>query len=102
MDDLLTGTETFQQALELKSQLTKMFKQGWIVAAEWASNNADLVIDSQVREIILNSETSKMLGMHWHCAEDKLFYAMNLNDCIAAAKQNSTKFTKQINSSATI
>ncbi|XP_076396216.1 uncharacterized protein LOC105664283 [Megachile rotundata] len=80
VDDLLTGTDSIEKALELKDQLISLLKCGGFEFHKWASNKHELVIESknkdQKQNICLNNETKKLLGVHWDSIEDIIVYSI--------------------------
>jgi hypothetical protein len=95
MDDLLTGAETVEEALELKSQLSNCLSKGGFRLRKWSSNDAQVIQNSQQHDITLNSDSSKILGMFWNGNSDNLFYSTNSNSGSPSTHENSEKYTKR-------
>jgi hypothetical protein len=89
MDDLLTGAETVEEALELKPQLSNCLSKGGLRLRKWSSNDAQVIKNSQQHDITLNSDSSKILGMFWNGNSDNLFYSTNSNSGSPSTDENS-------------
>nr|XP_034194643.1 uncharacterized protein LOC117610904 [Osmia lignaria] len=82
VDDLLSGAATIQEALKLKNQLIELLNLGGFQLHKWASNKVELTgqsIDNMNESltICLNTQTRKLLGVHWNPIEDALIYSIN-------------------------
>ncbi|XP_018396617.1 PREDICTED: uncharacterized protein LOC108774886 [Cyphomyrmex costatus] len=93
VDDLLTGTETLEQAKILKTQITKLLSSGGFELRQWASNHPQL-IESQSAErqehwCLEFSEMHKTLGILWNPQQDNFLY--HFTKC-----QDSSKITKRL------
>ncbi|XP_033212443.1 uncharacterized protein LOC117170034 [Belonocnema kinseyi] len=90
VDDLLTGAHTFQEALELRNDLSNLLNKGSFNLRKWASNYPTLCNGlSDETSITYRSldptETIKTLGIHWNAKTDSILYTVNLpnsNDTI--------------------
>ncbi|XP_076387400.1 uncharacterized protein LOC143264382 [Megachile rotundata] len=79
MDDLLTGAENFEAALEVKRQCIGLAKSGGFNLRQWASNDirllAELESDTQRTSLCLDfTESRKTLGIHWNPLDDRISY----------------------------
>ncbi|XP_063993672.1 uncharacterized protein LOC135171214 [Diachasmimorpha longicaudata] len=84
VDDLLTGTQTREEALELRENLNNLVKLGGFNLRQWASNDpsilADLAPDSVNQHLqIGDSTTLKTLGIYWNSAADTITYAAKIS-----------------------
>jgi hypothetical protein len=84
MDDLLTGTNSLNEAIQIRDEITSILKGGGFQLCKWASNCAELLPkstdSSEISKFItldLQADT-KTLGLLWNCATDKLKY--NISD----------------------
>ncbi|CAK9799131.1 hypothetical protein ANTPLA_LOCUS1906 [Anthophora plagiata] len=81
VDDLLSGANTIQEALELKRQLIEILKLGGFELHKWASNKSELIEESNIEDkshsICLNSQSRKLLGIHWDPTRDFITYSIN-------------------------
>ncbi|XP_076661047.1 uncharacterized protein LOC143364788, partial [Halictus rubicundus] len=81
IDDLLTGTDSLEAALELKEQCIALARAGGFHLRQWTSNDtrliADLQIQNQQESLCLDpSETKKTLGVYWNPASDQITYIL--------------------------
>jgi hypothetical protein len=86
MDDVLSGGDTEEIAIEAKRQLTEVLRRGGFELQKWASNNKTFMntVEPEKRaknaEIGINSkETIKTLGIAWQSSEDTLLIMNNVN-----------------------
>jgi hypothetical protein len=84
MDDLLTGTNSLNEAIQIRDEITSILKGGGFQLCKWTSNCAELLPkstdSSEISKFItldLQADT-KTLGLLWNCATDKLKY--NISD----------------------
>jgi hypothetical protein len=84
MGDLLTGTNSLNEAIQIRDEITSILKGGGFQLCKWASNCAELLPkstdSSEISKFItldLQADT-KTLGLLWNCATDKLKY--NISD----------------------
>jgi hypothetical protein len=74
MDDLLTGTNSLNEAIQIRDEITSILKGGGFQLCKWASNCAELLPkstdSSEISKFItldLQADT-KTLGLLWNCA----------------------------------
>ncbi|XP_076379701.1 uncharacterized protein LOC143259842 [Megalopta genalis] len=83
VDDLLTGCETFKQALELQNSLISTLAKAGFPLRKWASNDPRLTDqphgDNQGLEFKSLNREPKTLGLLWSAADDKLGYSSEYN-----------------------
>lgn len=77
VDDLLTGCDTTEEAIELQHQMSILLQSGGFQLRKWITNDSTVLqnIPEDHREISLPLEfeldnTTKTLGMHYHPAVD--------------------------------
>ncbi|CAK9796147.1 hypothetical protein ANTPLA_LOCUS665 [Anthophora plagiata] len=80
VDDLLTGCETIELAIELRNTLTSILARAGFPLRKWASN--DPRVNSRDRdnihgqvEIKETDKEPKTLGLLWHTKSDELSYS---------------------------
>ncbi|XP_075990332.1 uncharacterized protein LOC142985983 [Anticarsia gemmatalis] len=85
VDDLLSGKDTLEDAIEASQQLKEMMKRGGFTLKKWASNNAEFMKSVSFDErssnahFDLNKEGKvKALGILWNLKTDKIEYNSNL------------------------
>lgn len=79
IDDILSGGEDINQALQLKEELISLLKLGSFELRKWASNSQELLntVPLEHCEVPLrqNEEaTFKILGLHWQSKTDSFAY----------------------------
>ncbi|XP_076656367.1 uncharacterized protein LOC143361012 [Halictus rubicundus] len=77
MDDLLTGTNSSDEAAKLIEQLTDIFQRGGMNLRQWSSNKPQLLKGLQERTtddcLCLDPQAvKKTLGIYWHPREDTI------------------------------
>ena len=92
VDDLLTGAQNLQKAIELRSELIFLLKKGGFNLRKWASNHSqlrnELSSDASSSHLSLDpTETVKTLGIHWDSMTDSFLYTVNLPN----SKEKTTK-----------
>jgi hypothetical protein len=83
VDDLLTGTNTISNSIELRNQLISALSKGGFQLQKWASNYSEIL---PAHETGANSTVKldhkhevKTLGLVWNCKNDTLKYTVNAN-----------------------
>ncbi|XP_050344653.1 uncharacterized protein LOC126769778 [Nymphalis io] len=85
MDDLLTGCNDNEGAINIFEQMTKLMKQGGFTLQKWCSNSNELLkyikedvqsIDNAV--VFKENDTVKILGNCWNKIRDEFVFTMNL------------------------
>ncbi|XP_055387124.1 uncharacterized protein LOC129615784 [Condylostylus longicornis] len=96
VDDLLSGADSIEKALEMQKQLLNMMASGGFSLRKWSSNAAELLeaLPQEHREInwplkIEEAETVKTLGIQWDPANDQFSYKISL------LENDSRKWTKR-------
>ncbi|XP_055543175.1 uncharacterized protein LOC129728748 [Wyeomyia smithii] len=82
VDDVITGADTLDEAIILRSQLSSLFGSGGFHLRKWASNCASALTGVPKADIELKvpieldgSDTIKTLGMHWQPCSDELRFS---------------------------
>jgi hypothetical protein len=76
VDDLLTSTDTIEQAEALKKDLIKLLKQGSFELAKWQSNYAPLSeLNDPVKSVQLSEHVS-VLGLRWDFKQDEFHFKL--------------------------
>lgn len=93
VDDLLTGANTFQDALELRNDLVSITQRGGLILQKWASNEPRLIRDfsSKAEGELMSldmSDTIKTLGISWTVKNDTIVYTVK-------CPENDDKITKR-------
>ncbi|XP_018402067.1 PREDICTED: uncharacterized protein LOC108779200 [Cyphomyrmex costatus] len=94
VDDLLTGAETLEQAIKLKTQITELLNSGGFKLRKWASNHSQL-IESPTNEQQEEQwcfdfmEAHKTLGILWNPQQDCFLYRLTTH-------QEVSKITKRV------
>lgn len=91
VDDLLTGADSINDAIELRSQLINLLEKGNFELAKWCSNSNKINELSLANPTVveINDETIKsVLGLSWLPSEDVLTFR-------ATAFPNERKWTKR-------
>lgn len=85
VDDLMTGCQTIQEAIELQKELDKICLSGGFKLRKWASNSSEVLssIPSSEREIQpfeinVDSSVIKTLGIFWSPFIDSFSFQVNL------------------------
>lgn len=87
VDDLLTGTNTIEEARVLRDEIIILLARGGFNIRQWASNDEqvlnDLDPDAVNSNLILDKDnTLKTLGIAWRACNDKLCYSTRSIDGI--------------------
>ena len=83
MDDLLTGTNDFDNALKLRSELQSLLMRGGFELRKWTSNEPTLLpsineFDNASHRVNLEKDgNTKLLGLGWNYMNDELNYVVN-------------------------
>ncbi|XP_022817932.1 uncharacterized protein LOC111350544 [Spodoptera litura] len=84
MDDLLSGTDTVDEAITLSLELTHTLKRGGFILTKWASNSIEVMksIEEDKRSVNASIDlnlngTIKALGITWNLKSDRFQYNCN-------------------------
>ena len=82
VDNLLTGAETIEKALEIRHEMTELLKLGGFNLRQWASNDERVLKGLSDDQIETNFEldreqTVKTLGLSWNASLDSVTYFVN-------------------------
>ncbi|XP_017791904.1 PREDICTED: uncharacterized protein LOC108573925 [Habropoda laboriosa] len=73
VDDLLTGTETIENAKEIREEISKILVASGFELRKWASNCLKIADADSDRQFNIDKDP-KTLGLKWSPAEDQLSY----------------------------
>ncbi|XP_063921279.1 uncharacterized protein LOC135136082 [Zophobas morio] len=94
MDDLLSGSNSKEEALLIKGQVTKILKKGGFNLCKWTSNLDELSAEGDHSTAInLNKGDYKILGFHWNCTDDQLKYNVNIQQISEPFFRKRNKFS---------
>ncbi|XP_036347161.1 uncharacterized protein LOC118756508, partial [Rhagoletis pomonella] len=84
VDDILSGAESKETAVEIQNQVIGMLNSGTFQLRKWASNCPELLenIPMEHRELkqlsqLTSDETIKALGIYWNPVEDEFRFKIN-------------------------
>ncbi|XP_050476640.1 uncharacterized protein LOC126866748 [Bombus huntii] len=94
VDDALTGAETKDEALTLRTELTNLLQLAGLNIRKWASNDNDLLHGLSLEEtnhqhFLGDSQTLKTLGVFWNSSDDSILYSVEV-------KPTPSRITKRI------
>ncbi|XP_046404684.1 uncharacterized protein LOC124170045 [Ischnura elegans] len=71
IDDILSGANTLEEALEVREQLVDILKSAGFHLSKWASNSTEICPDTRIEHKVF-TETDKFvaLGLHWYPETD--------------------------------
>lgn len=78
VDDLLSGTDTIEEAIQMQSELTALLEAGGFTLRKWSSNKPQILkeipdeLKDQSALEITEDKTKKSLGIHWAAYDDTL------------------------------
>ncbi|GFW53400.1 integrase catalytic domain-containing protein [Trichonephila clavipes] len=87
MDDILSGSESIEEVIELQHQLIEMFKTAGMQLHKWCGNLPEITSNLQ-EYAFLESEETKALGMIWNPKLDCFLFRIE--------QQRPTSFTKRM------
>lgn len=83
VDDLLSGVDNIQEALDKQSQLISIMYAGKFELRKWSSNKSELLENIPPKFIEMNTsldlqsdQSIKTLGIHWHPHTDHFGYKL--------------------------
>lgn len=74
VDDLLTSTDTVEQAVMLKKELIQLLDQGGLELAKWRSNIAQLLTEEEDWKTIEMPDNVSVLGLKWDYKQDEFCF----------------------------
>ncbi|XP_017763965.1 PREDICTED: uncharacterized protein LOC108553536 [Eufriesea mexicana] len=82
VDDLLTGTDTYNEATILREQIIRLLGLGGLHIRQWASNEPQLLTglpEAQIHTKYFGDATVKTLGVSWQAHNDRIVYSVDPN-----------------------
>lgn len=79
MDDVITGTTTYQGTTELQRQLFELLQRGQFLLRKWRSNEPRILqhLDRKADDLLtIDKESAKTLGLLWNSSQDELQYTV--------------------------
>ncbi|XP_044013986.1 uncharacterized protein LOC122856373 [Aphidius gifuensis] len=81
VDDLLTGTQTLEEAIKLRDELIPLLQQGMLNIRKWASNEPRLSeglpeANKNLQLQFNDSSAIKTLGVYWRSTTDTIVYTV--------------------------
>jgi hypothetical protein len=80
MDDLLTGSNSIDEVVQIKSQVTNILATAGFELTKWCSNDPRLLEQQQTNSTTNFSKNDdvKVLGFFWNCRSDELEYRVKI------------------------
>ncbi|XP_043262784.1 uncharacterized protein LOC122403358 [Colletes gigas] len=81
VDDLLTGANTYAQALHLRDSVIDLLKRGGLNIRQWVSNDPRLLTGlptEQIHPKFFGDSSIKTLGLSWDARNDEIVYTVDL------------------------
>ena len=103
IDDMMTGTETEDEALEIYRSSCKIMKEASMDLRKWNTNNAKLKrlfekdgVAAATNKTISDDveDTYKLLGITYNPEEDQ--FQFNVQEIVNKAQKNQTRITKRV------
>ncbi|GAB1860679.1 Gag-pol polyprotein [Camponotus japonicus] len=103
LDDVLTGTDTKEEALALQRQLIDLCMAGGFPLRKWSTNDptllADIPVEHRMRQEIRAwrpHETHATLGLQWHPATDCFSFATRHISVTRITKRSALSLTSRL------
>lgn len=100
VDDVVSGGETINAAINVSTELIQMLRGGGFELRKWASNSSEILkhipIENQNQDTtcLLNSEESiKTLGLGWNTVQDEFIFSCNFQICFDSFTKRTTMST---------
>lgn len=94
VDDLLTGTDTKEKAIDLQNQLNQLLHKGGFHLRKWRANDVDVlkhltkISEPQELLVIIKNEPMKTLGLYWNTKTDSIHYKVMKTNNERVTKRN--------------
>ncbi|XP_075159013.1 uncharacterized protein LOC142232177 [Haematobia irritans] len=95
VDDILSGADSFQNALTLHKDLCSILDKGGFMLRKWITNSDELLqeIPSDIRDpsLVLDFEsgnTVKTLGIQWNTKDDNFSFKIGLSEMSSVTKRS--------------
>lgn len=84
MDDLLTGADNIEQAIELSKELTKVLDKFGFPLCKWKSNKGEVIAalksENESSVVINEQEKTSVLGLKWLLNSDQFTYEVKCDE----------------------
>lgn len=93
VDDLMSGSNTVEEAVQIKTSIQNILSNAGFEMRKWVSNSDRIVLHSSTKEaqsieISENDSTNvKVLGLHWNPATDCFSFKVKLDETFVATKR---------------
>ncbi|XP_046401619.1 uncharacterized protein LOC124167678 [Ischnura elegans] len=74
IDEILSGANTLEEALEVKEQLVDILKSAGFHLSKWASNSTEICPDTRIEHKVF-TETDQVVALGLHCDASERAYA---------------------------
>ncbi|GFS40237.1 DUF1758 domain-containing protein [Trichonephila inaurata madagascariensis] len=105
VDDLLSGSATKKEAIQLVLELQEMMKRGGFSLRKWVSNDSDVLetIPEELKTVdskhtIKDDQPVKILGIAWLPDVDKFTFTVTVNESDVWTKRETYKYTGSVTS----
>ncbi|XP_076223949.1 uncharacterized protein LOC143174539 [Nomia melanderi] len=91
VDDLITGANTYTEALNIRDQMLGLLKRGGLNIRQWVSNHPRLLgglSTSQIHPKVFGDTMVKTLGVSWDSRRDNIIYVVDSNHNQRVTKRN--------------
>lgn len=103
VDDIITGADTEEEALELQTQLVRLLKRGGFELRKWISNSTRLLQnlpEQHLESPVFLQESEQphfsILGLHWSPTSDCFTYSLNFYTDSRPTKRSVLSFIAKI------
>ncbi|XP_078051526.1 uncharacterized protein LOC144477665 [Augochlora pura] len=82
VDHLLTGADSYNEAMDLRGQVIRLLRSGGLHIRQWVSNDPRLLTglpEAQIHTKYFGDATVKTLGVSWNARNDHIIYTVNPN-----------------------
>lgn len=84
MDDIFTGADSIDEAIELAKDIDIILKSSGFILRDWQSNFEEIKIamgsDEDKQILLIENEKAKVLGLVWNVKKDRFTYKVNVPD----------------------
>ncbi|XP_071574578.1 uncharacterized protein [Temnothorax nylanderi] len=93
MDDVQTGADTLEKAIEMQRQLSELLARGQFYLRKWRANDSRILqhfseaCKTDKLLVLDKEEAQKTLGLLWNAAEDCLQYKVEIEEAKVTTKR---------------